>query len=71
MMSLHKLTFRWSADFTLRQFVDKYKNHLPQLVNTTSGYSDISIVNDVAADQVCLFEEERLAIWVVIPALEA
>lgn len=45
-------SFFWSEDFTLRQFVDRYKHHLPQLMRTVSGYSDSKYINDICAAEV-------------------
>jgi len=44
--------FLWTLDISLRQFVDNYKDHLPTLIRTTSGYRDCSGCTDICSEEV-------------------
>ena len=44
--------FVWSEDMTLRQMVEVFKHRLPQMIQTTSGYSDGSNINEIGCGEV-------------------
>jgi len=53
MTSLDVESLYWTDEISLRQFIDQYKrSSLPQLLRTTSGYTDADSVNDIGADEV-------------------
>jgi hypothetical protein len=58
-MAFNADVIRWTEDISLREFVEKYKNHLPKLIRTTSGFSNAVSINDVGSDEVS-FEKARM-----------
>ena len=52
---------RWTNDIDMRRFIDQYKHKLPQLLRTTSGYSDVNNINDIGQDEVGLSKNRLLS----------